>query len=231
MSDPLKLFLVDDHPFVRLGLRTALEREPDFVVVGEAATFADALARIPALRPDLLLLDLNLPDGNGWTLLARLREAGALPHTLVLSVCDEELYALRLLRAGARGYLMKNEPTEHIAAALREIHSGQLVASPAILSQLLRDTIGAPPLAEVPPALGDRLSDQELRVFDLLAEGRRNREIAAHLQLSEKTVSTVKARIMKKLGVHSTAQLLLLARDRGHNPGMPLGRTGDPHSL
>lgn len=231
MSDPLKLFLVDDHPFVRLGLRTALEREPDFVVVGEAATFADALARIPALRPDLLLLDLNLPDGNGWTLLARLREAGALPHTLVLSVCDEELYALRLLRAGARGYLMKNEPTEHIAAALRDIHAGNLVASPAILAQLLRDTIGAPPLAEVPPALGDRLSDQELRVFDLLAEGRRNREIAAHLQLSEKTVSTVKARIMKKLGVHSTAQLLLLARDRGHNPGMPLGRTGDPHSL
>ena len=231
MSDPLKLFLVDDHPFVRLGLRTALEREPDFVVVGEAATFADALARIPALRPDLLVLDLNLPDGNGWTLLARLREAGALPHTLVLSVCDEELYALRLLRAGARGYLMKNEPTEHIAAALRDIHAGNLVASPAILAQLLRDTIGAPPLAEVPPALGDRLSDQELRVFDLLAEGRRNREIAAHLQLSEKTVSTVKARIMKKLGVHSTAQLLLLARDRGHNPGMPLGRTGDPHSL
>ena len=231
MSDPLKLFLVDDHPFVRLGLRTALEREPDFVVVGEAATFADALARIPALRPDLLLLDLNLPDGNGWTLLARLREAGALPHTLVLSVCDEELYALRLLRAGARGYLMKNEPTEHIAAALRDIHAGNLVASPAILAQLLRDTIGAPPLAEVPPALGDRLSDQELRVFGLLAEGRRNCEIAAHLQLSEKTVSTVKARIMKKLGVHSTAQLLLLARDRGHNPGMPLGRTGDPHSL
>ncbi len=138
MSDPLKLFLVDDHPFVRLGLRTALEREPDFVVVGEAATFADALARIPALRPDLLLLDLNLPDGNGWTLLARLREAGALPHTLVLSVCDEELYALRLLRAGARGYLMKNEPTEHIAAALRDIHAGNLVASPAILAQLLR---------------------------------------------------------------------------------------------
>ena len=213
MSAPRRIFLVDDHPFVRLGLRTALEREADFAVVGEAGSFAEALARIPELRPDLLVLDLNLADGNGWTLLERLREAAALPPTLVLSVCDEVLYAERLLRAGARGYLMKQEPAERIVAALREIHAGHLVASPAVTSRLLREGLGQEPATES-AARGQPLGDQELRIFDLLAEGRRNREIAEHLRLSEKTVSTVKTRIMKKLGATSTAQLLLLAQKR-----------------
>ncbi len=213
MSAPRRVFLVDDHPFVRLGQRTALEREADFTVVGEAGSIAEALTRIPELRPDLLVLDLNLADGNGWTLLERLREAAALPPTLVLSVCDEVLYAERLLRAGARGYLMKQEPIERIVAALREIDAGHLVASPVVTSRLLRAGLGQEPAAE-PAAPGQPLGDQELRIFDLLAEGRRNREIAAHLQLSEKTVSTVKTRIMKKLGATSTAQLFQLAQER-----------------
>ena len=209
MSAPLHVFLVDDHPFVRLGLRTAIEQHPDFTVVGEADNCADALAHIPTLRPDLLVLDLNLGDGNGWTLIERLRDAKALPPTLVLSVCDESLYAERLLHAGARGYLMKNAPSERIVAALREIHSGQLVVSPAVASRFLRNRLGEEP--EKAPA-GNQLSDQELRVFDLLAEGRRNCEIAEHLGVSEKTISTVKTRLMKKLGVRTTAQLLLVAR-------------------
>jgi DNA-binding NarL/FixJ family response regulator len=209
MSEPLHVFLVDDHPFVRLGLRTAIEQHPDFAVVGEADSCAAALARIPVLHPDLLVLDLNLGDGNGWTLIEQLREAKALPPTLVLSVCDEALYAERLLRAGARGYLMKNAPSERIVAALREIHSGQLVVSPAVASRFLRESLGEEP--EKAPA-GNQLSDQELRVFDLLAEGRRNCEIAEHLGVSEKTISTVKTRLMKKLGVRTTAQLLLVAR-------------------
>lgn len=213
MNAPLRVFLVDDHPFVRLGLRTAIERETDFAVVGEAGSCAEALTLIPALRPDLLVLDLNLVDGNGWTLIERLREAAALPPTLVLSVCDEVLYAERLLRAGARGYLMKQELAERIVAALREIHAGNLVASPVVTSRLLREGLGQDPAAE-PAAPGQPLSDQELRIFDLLAEGRRNCEIAEHLRLSEKTVSTVRTRIMKKLGATSTAQLLLLAQKR-----------------
>ena len=213
MSAPRRVFLVDDHPFVRLGLRTAIEREPDFAVVGEAGSCTEALARIPTLNPDLLVLDLNLVDGNGWTLIEQLREAAALPPTLVLSVCDEILYAERLLRAGARGYLSKSEPAEHIVAALREIAAGHLVASPAVTSRLLRAGLGEESAAE-PAESGQPLSNQELRVFDLLAEGRRNCEIAKHLQLSEKTVSTVKTRIMKKLGATSTAQLILLAQKR-----------------
>ena len=209
MSEPIHVFLVDDHPFVRLGLRTAIEQHPDFAVVGEADSCAAAIARLPALRTDLLVLDLNLGDGNGWTLIERLRDAEALPPTLVLSVCDESLYAERLLHAGARGYLMKNAPSERIVAALREIHSGQLVVSPAVASRFLRESLGEEP--EKAPA-GNQLSDQELRVFDLLAEGRRNCEIAEHLGVSEKTISTVKTRLMKKLGVRTTAQLLLVAR-------------------
>ena len=211
MSAPLHVFLVDDHPFVRLGLRTAIEQHPDFTVVGEADSCAAAIARLPALRPDLLVLDLNLGDGNGWTLIERLRDAKALPPTLVLSVCDESLYAERLLHAGARGYLMKNAPSERIVSALREIHSGQLVVSPAVASRFLRNRLGEEPEPEKAPT-GNQLSDQELRVFDLLAEGRRNCEIAEHLGVSEKTISTVKTRLMKKLGVRTTAQLPLVAR-------------------
>ncbi len=213
MSEPLHVFLVDDHPFVRLGLRTAIEQHPDFTVVGEADSCAAAIARLPALRPDLLVLDLNLGDGNGWTLIERLRDAKALPPTLVLSVCDESLYAERLLHAGARGYLMKNAPSERIVSALREIHSGQLVVSPAVASRFLRNRLGEEPEPEKAPT-GNQLSDQELRVFDLLAEGRRNCEIAEHLGVSEKTISTVKTRLMKKLGVRTTAQLLSLARPK-----------------
>ena len=215
---PLRIFLVEDHPATREGLRTAIDRQPDMRVAGEASTRKQALAAVEELSPDVLVLDLNLPDGNGWLLLDQLSHVCKLPPTLVLSVCDEALYAKRLLRSGACGYLMKDEPIERVLAAIRAIASGVLIASPAITSQLMAEAISRPePQAhEEPPAGEVHLSDRELQVLGLRAQGRSNKEAAAQLDLSEKTVSTYKVRMMKKLGLSSTPELITrFARTQG----------------
>ena len=158
----------------------------------------------------MLVLDLNLPDGNGWTLLEQLHSLHALPPTLVLSVCDEEVYARRILRAGAMGYLMKEEPIERVLNAIRQIHAGHLVASAAITSRLMADAlnISADPDERETLQGAKQLSDRELQLFALLGEGLRNKEAAARLGLSEKTVATYKVRLMEKLGVRTTPELM-----------------------
>ena len=203
------VLLVEDHPATREGLRTAIACQPGLRVAGEAATWHDALRLAQELKPDVLVLDLNLPDGNGWSLLEQLRSLQALPPTLVLSVCDEALYARRLLRAGARGYLMKDEPIGNVLQAIREIHAGHMVTSRALSSELMTQALELTP----PPEVGDQpagaggLSDRELQVLGLIARQLSNKEVAVSLGLSEKTVHTYKARLMAKLGVRTTPEL------------------------
>jgi DNA-binding NarL/FixJ family response regulator len=204
------VLLVEDHPVTREGLRTAIECQVDMRVAGESATWRGALALALELAPDVLVLDLNLPDGNGWNLLEQLRSLGALPPTLVLSVCDEAVYARRLLQAGARGYLMKDEPIGHILQAIREIHAGSCVASRVVTTQLMTEALnlpGDPETVDV-PAHTELLSDRELQVFSLIGANMSNKEVAAHLGLSQKTVSTYKVRLMDKLGVRTTPELI-----------------------
>ena len=203
------VLLVEDHPATREGLRAAIASQPGLRGVGEAATWHEALRLAQALKPDVLVLDLNLPDGNGWSLLEQLRSREALPPTLVLSVCDEALYARRLLRAGARGYLMKDEPIGTVLQAIREVHAGHLVTSRELSSDLMTEALDMAERAEVddPPAAAGELSDRELQVFGLIARCLTNKEIAACLGLSEKTVHTYKTRLMSKLGVRTTPEL------------------------
>lgn len=211
MKTSLSVYLVDDHPATREGLRAAIAGEPDLCVVGEASTWKAARRFAVELRPDVMVLDLNLPDGNGWTLIEQLKAAQSLPPTLVLSVCDEQLYARRLLRAGASGYLMKDEPMPMILRAIRDVHQGRMVASASITTALMSEALGT---AEEPPAIDTGsshvagLSDRELQIFTLLGQGLRNKEIAARLRLSEKTVATYKVRLMAKLGVRTTPALI-----------------------
>jgi len=219
MSAPLKIFIVDDHASTRDGLRTAIAAQADMRVAGEAATWHNALRLAQELRPDVMVLDLNLPDGNGWTLIEQLKTDKALPATLVLSVCDEEIYARRLLRAGARGYLMKDEPLAAILQAIRDVARGKLVASSSLTNQLMQEALGgndelvrAEPAGEL-----DELSDRELQIFALFGRGERSKEVAARLGLSEKTVATYKVRLLKKLGVSTTPQLI----ERFRTWGMP----------
>ena len=206
---PIGVLIVEDHPATRQGLRTAIECQPDLCMAGEADSWPAALALVQQLSPDVVVLDLNLSGGNGWSLLEQWRRLAILPPTLVLSVCDEALFARRILEAGARGYLLKEEPLSVVLAAIREIHAGRLVASPTLRSQLMLEALHPTPPPEAPraPDAADPLSDRELQVFPLLARNLSNREIALQLRVSEKSVHTYKTRLMQKLQVQTTPEL------------------------
>ena len=208
----IRILLVEDHPAAREGLRAAIACQPDLGVAGETDSWHAALSLVRQDAPDVVVLDLNLSDGNGWSFLEQLRNLGTLPPTLVLSVCNEHVYGRRLLRAGARGYLMKDEPIAGVLQAIREIHAGRLVASPALRTQLMTEALqSAEPLEEAAgPEIPDTLSDREMQVFSLLARGLANREIAAQLRVSEKSVHTYKTRLMSKLQVRTTPELTAL---------------------
>lgn len=206
----ISVHLVEDHPATRDGLKMAINLQADMRVCGESGSCTRALDALSTVRPDVLVLDLNLPDGNGWTLIELLSQKGILPPTLVLSVCDESLYARRLLRSGARGYLMKNETTDNILDAIRSISRGKLVASDDITNQLMAEALdmdGSSGEASSSESRPSALTDREMQVFALLANGMGNKEIAAHFGLSEKTVSTHKINLMKKLGVRNPLKL------------------------
>lgn len=208
MTAPIRVLLVDDHPIIRNGLRASIQSQTDLTVVGEAGTCASAIALIPEQKPDVLVLDLNLPDGSGWDVLEQLRQRGILPPTLILSTYDEQQYARRLIRSGARGYLMKEEPTENIIAAIRRIHQGGFAASQKI-TDILMSTAAREAHTEPDKAADTaELSDRELQIFTMIGEGLRNKDIAPRIGVSEKTVATYKARLMVKLGINSTKDLL-----------------------
>lgn len=204
------VLIVEDHPLTREGLRTAIACQSDMRVAGESGTWHEALILAHDLAPDVMVLDLNLPDGNGWTLLDQLHSLGATPPTLVLSVCDEAVYARRLLQRGAKGYLMKDEPIGRILQAIRDIHAGRRVASQAVTSQLMTEALNLSDGSETVDARSDTdlMSDRELQVFSLIGANMTNKEVAAHLGLSHKTVSTYKTRLMDKLGVRTTLDLI-----------------------
>ncbi len=210
---PKQIFVVDDHPLVRKGLCDAIRTQPDLAVCGEAVGWHDALDAIQALHPDALVLDLNLKDGNGWTLIEHLQNANALPPSLVLSVCEEDLYAIRLLQAGARGYLMKDSPIADVLAALRKILAGHVAVSDAIASRLLQS--GGQPASEARSL--EILSNRELQVCEMLSQGLGNKDIAARLGISPKTIGTYKARLMEKLGVRTTPELVERTRQTGRS--------------
>lgn len=194
-----RVMLVDDHPLVRLGLAQLLEHERDLVVCAQAASIAEALPLLREHDPDVLVLDLQLRDGNaldalrGWL--------AELPHlaVLVLSMHDQRIYAERCLRAGARGYLMKEEAAANAVAAIRAIAAGGSWVSP----QLRDEPAGRLPL--------ELLSDRELQVFELIGDGLPVRAIAERLGLGVKTVETHKANIKRKLGIEHAGEVARLA--------------------
>ena len=202
----LRILVVDDHPMVLHGLASAIDAHEDLCVVGQAESWRDAMECIRETRPDVMLLDLNLKDGNGWTLLENLSAKEELLPTLVLSVNDELAYGRRLLQAGAMGYLMKDAPMMEIFAAIRKVAAGELAVSPRLSRELLRHA-GGRGRANAKDEL-EILSDRELQVSIFLIEGMTMDEISQRLAISAKTVSTYKGRLMKKLGVRTTLQLV-----------------------
>ena len=208
----MKIVIVEDHPMTRKGLCDALNAEADMEVCGESAAWQESVNIIQTVKPDVLLLDMHLADGDAWILLEQLKNIHQLPPTLILSVGDESLYARRFLKAGARGYLMKEEPIQDIIDALRKIHSGRIALSSRVESELFKQAIEAPMPTQNTNNDNAVLSDRELQIFSLYGRNLCAKEIGAMLNISDKSVSTYKTRIMKKLNLKTTPELKAAAR-------------------
>jgi DNA-binding NarL/FixJ family response regulator len=202
-----RILIVDDHPMIREGLRTLISREPDLSVCGEAETAAEALKATAELNPDLVLVDIGLPGRNGLELIKDLRAFHPALPILVLSMHDELLWAERVLRAGARGYVMKREAGPVMVQAIRQVLANQLCVSEKISARILESFAGH--RVESSP-LG-LLSDREFEVFELIGRGKSTTEIAGDLHLSTKTVEAHRAKIKEKLELKTMPELISFA--------------------
>ena len=204
-----RILIVDDHPMMRQGLAQLIADEPDLVVDGEADTAGEALDSVAARKPDLVLVDISLPDRNGLELIKDLHVMSPDVLILVVSMHDEALYAERVLRAGARGYIMKQEGGKKLMAAIRRVLGGQVYVSEKMSARILEIFSGRRPAAT--ESLLERLSDREFEVFQHIGAGKGTREIAALLRLSVKTVEVHRANIKEKLRLKSATDLVRYA--------------------
>jgi DNA-binding NarL/FixJ family response regulator len=201
-----RVFVVDDHPIVRQGLALLIDQQPDLVVCGAAEEAESALAAIATSRPDVLVIDISLPGRDGIELLKTIRSTDPDLPILVLSMHDETVYAERAIRAGANGYIMKQEATENVLVALRRILRQEVYLSDRIANRMLRQL--ATHGRETQEAPITRLSDRELEVFRLIGTGLSTRQIADELRLSVKTVESYQAHIKEKLALQGSRDLV-----------------------
>lgn len=214
---PIRVFLLDDHEVVRRGLRDLLEDEPDIRVAGEASTADEAVARGPALRPDVAVLDVRLPDGNGVAVCRELRSRMPDLPCLMLTSFDDDEALLDAILAGAAGYVLKQIKNSDLVAAVRTVASGQSMLDPATTGRLLDSLRGEPEESgEQGPLSG--LAPREREILALIGEGLTNREIGDRLYLSEKTVKNNISRLLGKLGVERRIQAAVIATEEGVRP-------------
>lgn len=202
------IVLIDDHPAIREALSVRLGQEPDLVVCEAVGTLADARHAIERHQPDLMVLDLSLPDGHGLEFIKDVHAGNPAVRLIVFSMHDENLYGERALRAGAQGYLMKDESPDKVVAAIRKVLKGDMAASESLQQKLMRRVTGRQPSAQTPV---ERLSDRELEVFQFLGQGMGTKDIAACMHRSVKTVETHRQRIKEKLGIGSGPELIARA--------------------
>jgi len=208
-AGPAKIFLVEDHPIVRHGLAALIADETDLDICGQCDNVYDALQQITAQRPHLAVIDISLNGGSGLDLIKQLKARRNPVLTLVVSMHDEILYAERVVRAGARGYLSKSQATAHFVTAIRQVLAGKLYLSPAVAERVLQRLTPHHPAGGVAPL--EVLSDRELEVFGLLGRGLSTRAIAGQLHLSVKTISTYRETIKRKLSLANTNELICRA--------------------
>jgi len=201
-----RILIVDDHPIVRKGIADLVGQKPDFLVCGDADRVEDALPAIDELKPDLVIVDLSLKGAGGLELLKDLKIRHPDIPALVLSMHDETLFAERALRAGARGYVMKQEAVNELEHAIRRVLSGKIYLSQAMSDRLLHMVSQGERIRDRSPM--ERLSDRELEVFEMIGRGLPMREIAKELHLSVKTIETHRAHIKEKLNITSAVQLV-----------------------
>ncbi|MFF2848840.1 response regulator [Streptomyces sp. NPDC058001] len=210
-TTPVRVFLVDDHEVVRRGLTDLLGGEPDIDVVGEAATVDQALSRGPALRPDVAVLDVRLPDGDGITVCRELRSRMPELACLMLTSFDDDDALLDAIMAGASGYVLKQIKGSDLVSAVRTVASGQSMLDPATTTRLMSSLRTEPAGAPAEPDGVEGLTTREREILLLIGEGLTNRQIGKRLFLSEKTVKNHISRLLAKLGVHRRIQAAVIA--------------------
>jgi DNA-binding NarL/FixJ family response regulator len=201
-----RIFVVDDHPIVRQGLALLINRETDLAVCGEAEDAQTAMQSIATAKPDVMVVDISLNGPDGLDLLKEIRTRYPDLPVLILSMHDESIYAERALRAGAQGYIMKQEATEKVLVALRRILTREIYVSERIANRMLQRYIGNRGSGR-PASIAD-LTDRELEVFRLIGEGHSTRRIAEELHISVKTVESYQAHIKEKLSLRSARELV-----------------------
>jgi DNA-binding NarL/FixJ family response regulator len=211
MTDAIRILVADDHPVVRDGLVAILSTQPDFNVIGEAGTGAETVQRVIALRPDVLLLDLEMPNVDGVGVLKQLRQIDVPTRVVVFTAFDTDERILDAVQAGAQGYLLKGAPREELFNAVRVVHSGGSLLQPIVASKLLRQVSRD----QVKEANADTLTERELEVLLLMAQGLQNKEIAAQLVISERTVKFHVSSILAKLGAGNRTEAVKIAAHRG----------------
>ena len=224
---PFDVVLVDDHKLVRDGVRTILERGGDFRVVGEAENGADAVHFCRKTPPDIVLMDIGLPGMNGIEATTRLVQAGARARILMLTTFNLDEYVYHALKAGASGFLLKDATREQLAGAVRAVAAGETLLAPAITRRLIEDFCNGPAPGAPVAGAAEGLSERELGVARLVAQGLSNAEIAATLYLSEATVKSHIARILAKLDLRDRVQVAVYAYEHGIvRPGHHTPRPG-----
>ncbi len=203
------VLIVDDHPIVRQGLKMLINQADDLEVRGEAENMADALAAIETLRPHIVIVDITLRGANGIELLDTMRDRYPGIPALVLSMHDEWLFAERALRAGARGYVMKQEATERVVMAIRCVLRGEVYVSAKIADRLLHRIVSGGNSETESPL--DRLTNRELQTLQMLGKGMSTRQIAAQLNLSVKTIETYRESLKRKLNLDNSNELIRYA--------------------
>jgi DNA-binding NarL/FixJ family response regulator len=225
---PIRVFVVDDHPFFRTGVAAWLKQQVTLTCCGEAGSVASARRGIPEARPDVVLMDLGLPDGDGMDLTAELHRNYPALRVIILSQSDEQAFAHRALRAGARGYIMKSEATKVVSAAVQKVMAGEVYTSRLVSARLLHNLFPDP--AASTPDLA-RLSDRELQVFQLLGAGCKHAEIAAKLKISPRTIDTYRENLKLKMRLADGEALNQAAQRWVQRGESPASKTSGPRTV
>jgi DNA-binding NarL/FixJ family response regulator len=208
-APPPKILIVDDHPMMREGLAQLIGNQPDMTVCGEAGNAHEALEKVRLLKPNLVLVDITLPGRNGLELIKDIQVLDVAISVLVISMHDESLYAERVLRAGGRGYVMKQEGGKKIMEAIRQVSAGQIFVSEKMSAKILEIFSGHRPDAGQSPV--ENLTDREFEVFQLIGQGMETKQLAKELHVSPKTIEVHRANIKAKLKIKSMAELIRYA--------------------
>jgi two-component system response regulator NreC len=210
----IRIALADDHAVMRTGLRLVLERQSDFTVIGEAADGREAVALVLKEAPDVLVMDIGMPNLNGIEAARQVAASAPQVSVVILSMHSDEAYVLRALKAGARAYLLKESAEADLIAAIRAVRAGKAFFSPAVSRMLVEDYVRQLQDRDIEDSY-ELLTTREREILQLIAEGKSNKEIAAVLNLSLYTIETHRGNLMEKLGLHTVPELILYAVRKG----------------